>query len=490
MKKLSSLIHLSKIKHRGETRIKVVFPKEQILIDKIKSINGRKWSKTKNCWHVPYNKDSFDSIEKVFGKEQIHYLNKNNVSVKGKIQPQIKEYPLLGEIRKKYTGEKILIQQLNNEWIKVFVPHDKKGWSEVIRNIQGRKWDMDNVCWIVPNVKTSFNSIKNFIGLKNVILDLNVRKDIPDEYFSPKKNASSAKRKKTTGWEKLNDLQKDAIHNTKEYLLLKQYSPTTIKAYLNHLISIFIFHDKKTPQQIENKEIQMYLLHQIKYKKISESTQNVIINAYKLYVEKILGRPRTFVEIPRPKKPKKLPKVISKEEVIDLIEAVDNLKHKLILLLIYSSGLRLGEIVNLRLRDINIKRRNIFILRGKGKKDRYVLLASSVIPFFQTYKKQYAPVYWLFEGKSGGQYSTRSVQSVFTKAKEKSNIMPFATVHTLRHSYATHCVENGFSIKLIQEALGHQSIKTTEVYLHVAGKHLTQLSSPIDGLEINKDSLS
>ena len=172
MKKTNALIHLSKMEHRGETRIKIVFPKNRELIQKIKSIKGRRWSQSKNCWHLPYDKMTFGLIEKTFGKESITYPNKHQSHKKGTVQPNILEYPLFGEIRKKYAGNKILIQQQNRKWIKVYIPQDKKGWSEVIRNINGRKWDKEKVCWIVPYVKSSFYSIKKFIGLNNVILDL------------------------------------------------------------------------------------------------------------------------------------------------------------------------------------------------------------------------------------------------------------------------------------------------------------------------------
>ena len=175
-----------------------------------------------------------------------------------------------------------------------------------------------------------------------------------------------------------------------------------------------------------------------------------------------------------------MPNVFSQEEVIRLIESPDNLKHKLILLLIYSAGLRLGELVNIRVRDINFSRRVIFIKDGKGKKDRFVTLAEEVIPYIKTYKSQYNPDYWLMEGQLGGQYSKRSVQNVFRQALEKSKVFAFGTVHTLRHSYATHCVENGFDIALLQEALGHGSIKTTEKYLHISSHALKKLRSPLD----------
>lgn len=154
------------------------------------------------------------------------------------------------------------------------------------------------------------------------------------------------------------------------------------------------------------------------------------------------------------------------------------------MLLIYSSGLRLREVVNLLVRDININGRAIHIKRAKGQKDRYVTLADTVIPYLSAYQKQYQPSYWLFEGQKGGQYSKRSVQSIFKNALEKSKVNPYATVHTLRHSYATHCVENGHPLKAVQSALGHQSIKTTEIYLHISNKFRKELKSPLDDLNL------
>ena len=154
------------------------------------------------------------------------------------------------------------------------------------------------------------------------------------------------------------------------------------------------------------------------------------------------------------------------------------------MLLIYSSGLRLGELTNLLVRDINVNRRHIHVKGGKGKKDRYVTLAKTVIPFLEKYKKQYLPAHWLFEGQSGGKYSKRSVQEIFKKALQKSRVNPYATVHTLRHSYATHCVENGHNLKAVQDALGHESPETTQIYLHLSSTALGKLQSPIDKLKL------
>lgn len=475
------MIHLSKIDHRGATRIAVKFKRDKKIIQKIKSIGGR-WSQTKRCWHLPYLKNSMIQLESTFGKEFLVFPKKEK-STTTKLSPSeilFATYQFNGEIRYKIIGEKIIIKKKNEQWLKVYVPYDKKGWTEVIRNINGRKWNLEKVCWEIPNVKISYRQMKKHIGMKNLQFDFVIEKEIPEEYNSPYPVKSKTKNNLKKRIEKLNEKQKTAIQKIEEQIILLGLSHSTLKSYRNQLIKIFLFFKTIDPSALTSKDIQKYLLHQIKFKKISESTQNSIINAIKAYWEKVLKRPKEFIDIPRPKKPKSLPNVFSQEEVIKLIESPKNLKHRLILLLIYSGGLRLSEITNIRRKDISLHRRTIFIKKGKGKKDRFVTLAEEVVPYLEEYKKKYNPSYWLFEGHNGGQYSKSSIQKIFKTALEDSKVFAYGTVHTLRHSYATHCVENGFSIALLQEALGHGSIKTTEKYLHISNKALKKLKSPLD----------
>ncbi|MCP3929218.1 MAG: tyrosine-type recombinase/integrase, partial [Bacteroidetes bacterium] len=309
--------------------------------------------------------------------------------------------------------------------------------------------------------------------------------DIPEEYTNPYPIYQS-KRKKTSSKKKLSPAQKEAITSLEEKMILERLSQSTIKSYKQHLVSLFLFYGKLHPESITKSQLQQYLLHRIRFQKIAESTQNQIINAVKAYWERVLKRGKEWIEIPRPKKPKKLPNVISTQEVIELIDAVSNLKHKLALLLIYSAGLRKNELLNLLKKDINTKRKAIHIKAGKGKKDRYVTLAETVIPYLSQYLIQYKPARWLFEGQNGGKYSGTSLQKIFERALEKSHANPYATLHTLRHSYATHCIENGHSLKAVQEALGHGSLKTTEVYLHISSEALRKLKSPLDNLNLKK----
>lgn len=488
-----SKITLSKIDHRDETRIKAVFEKKANLIAKIRSISGRRWSATKNCWHLPYTSESFEALKSVFGEDQLVYVKEENhltftvekllVSEKNstRFQPQFIEYQKDGVSKNKVIGEQILVKKRDTKSIEAYVPFDKKGWVEVVRNIEGREWDVKKTAWLLPNVKATYQFLKKYIGLKNVVFDFKIEANIPDKI----EISETIKKRKPTNFESLNEKQKTAVNAMKEQLILKQYSQWTLKSYRNHLTALFSFYKNLSPEAIDSKNVQSYLLYQIRFKKISESTQNSIINAYKAYAEKVLKRPKEYIDIPRPKQPKKMPNVISTQEVIRLIKVPKNIKHKLALMLIYSAGLRKSELLNLRRGDINFERKAIFIKAGKGKKDRYVVLAETVIPYLKEYLKIHNPKRWLLEGQTGGQYSATSLQKIFESALEKSKINPYATIHTLRHSYATHCVENGHNLKSVQEALGHGSLKTTEIYLHISSQALKKLKSPLDNLDLD-----
>ena len=217
---------------------------------------------------------------------------------------------------------------------------------------------------------------------------------------------------------------------------------------------------------------------------ISASSQNQAINAIKFYYEKVKGGARKFYQLERPLKETKLPTVLSVEEVQAMIKSTKNLKHKTMIMLCYSAGLRLGELLNLKPNDIDSDRMQISIKGAKGKKDRYTLLAEKLLPLLRDYYKKYGPKEYLFEGETGGQYSERSMQTVVKEALQRGNVKKYATVHTLRHSFATHLLENGTDLRYIQNLLGHSSSKTTEVYTHVTSKALSGLKSPLDNLDI------
>jgi len=208
-----------------------------------------------------------------------------------------------------------------------------------------------------------------------------------------------------------------------------------------------------------------------------------VINALRfLYVE-LYRRPMVLGSIPRPKKDRKLPVVLSGDEVRAVFDATENLKHRALLMLVYSSGLRVGEVVRLRVEDLDNVRKLIHVHTGKGKKDRYTLLSASVMRVVDEYIKLYRPREWLFPGMVPDRaYSVRSAQSVFERAARKAGIQKHVTIHSLRHAFATHLLEQGVDIRIIQQLLGHSSVKTTEVYTHVSSTILTEVRSPIENI--------
>lgn len=302
------------------------------------------------------------------------------------------------------------------------------------------------------------------------------RPPIFDKHFSaPRKTAKPISGPIPPHWQ-------EALHRTEEQLKVRRYSWRTVKSYLGHLRHFFAHHPKLFLAEVDEQVIRTYIVGRVANGNYSESTQGQLLNAIKFWLEQVEGREKAFIDL-RPKKKKRLPKVLSVEEVVRLFNAVANLKHRCILKTIYSGGLRLSEVTNLRIADIHSDRMQIFVYGGKGKKDRYTTLSRSLLKDLRTYFKEYRPDYWLFEGQSGGQYSVRSVQAVLKKAVKASKINPYATVHTLRHSYATHLLEQGTSLRHIQELLGHESSATTELYTHVSNHEKQQVISPLDRLE-------
>jgi site-specific recombinase XerD len=267
----------------------------------------------------------------------------------------------------------------------------------------------------------------------------------------------------------------------REELLLRNYSHKTIKSYSSCLRAFVNYFKPVHPRNISNEQIRKFLLFLIEEKKWQASTINQMFNALRfLYVE-LYKLPFIIDSIPRPKKQKKLPDILSQEEVINIFNSVDNLKHKTLLMLIYSAGLRVGEAVRIKIGDIDSIRKLIHIRQAKGKKDRYTLLSDTVLEMLRKYYKQYKPKDYLFEGGNGRIHlAERSIQNVFQRAIVNINIKKKVTVHTLRHSFATHLLEAGIDLRYIQELLGHSSSKTTEIYTHVSKKSISEIINPLD----------
>lgn len=266
----------------------------------------------------------------------------------------------------------------------------------------------------------------------------------------------------------------------KDLLIQKRYSQNTQDIYCCYFKDFCVYFKGKDLSAITTEQINSYILNLIKSKNISISQQNQRINAIKFYYEKVLDRKKEYYELHRPRKENKLPKVLSKNEVKRILASSNNIKHKCILMLIYSAGLRRSELLNLVPTDIDSERMVIQINGAKGKKDRISLLSDNLLQMLRQYYKKYHPKQYLFEGQKGGKYSPTSVANILKKATLKAGIKKTVTPHMLRHSFATHLLEQGTDLRYIQELLGHESSKTTEIYTHVSKKAIDKIINPID----------
>ena len=264
----------------------------------------------------------------------------------------------------------------------------------------------------------------------------------------------------------------------KNYLKSQRYSPNTIKTYTEALGVFFQFHSNKAPEKLEIEDIIHFNTGYILRKNLSASYQNQVINAIKLFYRNRFKRFMNLDNIQRPRREKRLPNVLSKQEIKAILEAPTNLKHRALLSLIYACGLRRSEVLNLTLKDVLSDRNLLFIRQSKGKKDRVVPISHKIIEMLRDYYKAFKPKTWLFEGQyTGEQYSERSLQLVLKQALQKAGNKKPVSLHWLRHSYATHLLESGTDLRYIQELLGHSSSRTTEIYTHVSTKSLQKIKA-------------
>lgn len=360
----------------------------------------------------------------------------------------------------------------------------------------GAHWSRTNKCWYVTLSRNNYNLVKNAAADKADI-DYSILK----QYLEAKKAAAGYQSTSTVrsyNSVKIVSFNKDSavvsykgsrisftnahvIYRMQEHLQLKAYSNSTIRTYLGEMRHLLGMLKDIPADDLLTDHIKRYLVYCHEKLGLSENTLHSRINALKFYYEQVLGREKFFWEIPRPKKAVKLPKVISEEKIIDGLMAVENMKHRALLLLAYSAGLRVSEVISLQVTDINSDRMQILINRAKGKKDRVVNLSKALLPILRDYYKQYRPKFWLFEGQDSMEhYSSRSAQLIFKQAYKNLGLPPQCSFHSLRHSFATHLLEGGTDITYIQKLLGHNDIKTTLRYAQVSKKDTGKIESPLD----------
>ena len=330
------------------------------------------------------------------------------------------------------------------------------------------KWSNTMTAWHMPYSKRELEKLKEILAQKFEIVYIN--RKTKKELFKPERN--------------IPENITNSVSKYKDYLKVQRYSEQTIRTYISIISKFFIFIKYKDPAEINIDDIDNYNRNYIIENSMSQSYQNQFVSTVKLFYEVIFNTKLNIEEIQRPRRVKALPKVLAKEDVIKLFDSVRNLKHKTILVLIYSAGLRRSELLHLKVSDIDSKRMVINIRHGKGNKDRIVRLSENVLELTREYFKLYHPKEFLIEGKGGNMYSASSIWKIFKHAKEAAGIKMKGGVHILRHSYATHIHEDGCDIRYIQEILGHKSSKTTEIYTHVSTKSIQKIKNPIEDIDL------
>ncbi|WP_217495858.1 site-specific tyrosine recombinase/integron integrase [Mangrovivirga cuniculi] len=379
----------------------------------------------------------------------------------------------------------ILLKKIDNKNYLVCEFKYHKRIIELVKSIQGRKWYPKNKYWYFDDTPRSYREIKTVLSKYH----LQISPEILEKYDSDMLKSSVSQKTNTNKEKNKNPFtrKKRRVPVPKEYihkLETVRYSKSTIDTYLYYFSDFLTYCRIENPDTMTDEQVKNYLLYLIHDKKASQSTQNQAVNAIKFYLEKIKGEDRKYYWIDRPSKEKKLPVVLSEEEVVRMLKTPMNLKHRCMLTLIYSAGLRVGEMIDMKISDIDGDRMLIHVKGAKGKKDRTTLLSEKTLALLREYYKKYKPKRWLFEGQGGEKYSSSSLRKVFHRAKKNAGIKKDATLHTLRHSFATHLLERGTNLRYIQNLLGHSSSKTTEIYTHITSKGMNEIKSPLDNLEI------
>jgi len=407
--------------------------------------------------------------------------------------------------------DKVKLQPLQHKGenrIGIYFPMNSK-INGSLQKIARAKWSMNEKCWYVPLTKDNYEklvlALQGLADIDNSLLRTYLQeqkekssKTVNDPISQATSNLSVAgsnpkfrhNRDKSglkTGPEtmaNIHPLNANVLPSLEQQLRLKGYSKSTIKTY-NHEMGVFLRTIKQHPaDDFSVQRLRDYFDYCGRHLKLTENTLHSRINALKFYYEQVLKRDKFFWDIPRPKKGILLPKVLSKEEMVRLLKAIENKKHKTMIMVAYACGLRVSEIAQLEKQDVDVDRKLLFIRRAKGKKDRMVSLSPVMVAMLNEYVEAYRPTKYLFEGQDKTtHYSVRSLESIIQAAKLKAGIKKSGSMHMLRHSFATHLLDKGTDVVFIQKLLGHNDLKTTLRYLHVTNKNTLNILSPLEDIK-------
>jgi len=437
--------------HRGEKRIILNFTFDHELYKKIKLIQGRRWSKSLNAWHLPDN---------AYSLEELAHISKGK-GVYTKVKATRKELQKGSFLFFKIPVEAFALRKEIKKYPKWYWHNIEKEWS-LPSNDKNKQ--------TLNELGLAFNERKN----REVFINKLDKRG--DQEIKPGSRKEYSKKIGVETLEKIEEFQ--------QWMEQKRYSNSSIKTYISFLKLFFADYPGKLWNEIHLKEVREYNHRKFIKTGQSYSSQNQFINALKLFYNLHKTERLNIDNIERPRRKKNLPGVLSKEEVQQIIGLINNNKHKCLLAFVYGAGLRIGEALSLELTDVRKEEKLLYIRKAKGMKDRRVPLSGKMLILFDAYKRTHLPRRYVFEGQKGGKYSATSAQQVFKRAVKKAGITVPVTLHTLRHSYATHLMESGVGLRYIQEVLGHSSPKTTMIYTHVSGKRLNEIRSPLEDMDI------
>lgn len=441
---------------------------------------------------MPYSESMSKALLKIKGVywngNYKAYMIFRHVIVKTKVEALLGKQGILPDNYYKSTEKdsfctgKILLEKSEEKGMLKAVIPSISAVIQQVKRFQGSRYSKQNQAYLLPATPDVLHNIQTLA--KNHGME--VENNLPVGYLH-RRFAPSIKRLNLESTSK--NLKKQTppevetyVNAMMDYMLAMNYSANTIRNYVSTFIHFLRQNNNCNPDQLGQADIIKYLGNMMQ-RGLSATAANNVVNALVFYFSMVLKRERFEIQIPRAKKEKKLPEVLTMAECLSILKAIDNPKHKLLILMGYGAGLRLSEIINLRWNDILLAEFKIVIRQAKGKKDRLVMLPYSIVNYLEHYRKLYPGHTWVFEGQYKGEpYGARSVQHVMKNAIHKAGLEKKATVHTLRHSFATHLLEAGTDIRYIQELLGHSNIKTTTIYTHLTSKAVKSIQSPLDNM--------
>ncbi len=384
----------------------------------MRQIPGARWIPEQKAWLVPYSKEAYADLKRLFGQENIITIKSGVAGLKSEAQQS--------ETSESAPEKVITLCQHPSkpDYFNLYLPKTMtQQHLATVKNIHGRRWNPELKCWEAPYTKLTLRFLEKYFPPNLLEWAFTPADNIPERLDTPPPERKTQTSVPPARYE-------EAVTALEQCLLLKRYSWRTIKAYKNCFRQFIRHYDDIKPSQLSRKQINDYIATLIREKHITESYQNQIACAIKMFYSEVVEQSEKVEGLVQAKRPQRIPQVLTENEVARLLRAVDNLKHRCVLMMIYSAGLRLGEVIHLRLNDIQAEHHRIFVRDAKGKKDRCTILAGKTEALLQEYLAIHQPAHWLFEGQEGGQYSERSVQAIFAQAKERSRINPLATVHT------------------------------------------------------------